>query len=135
MTECFKRESSRLRSFKYPVKYPHSEPSIESLANAGFYYFGESDRVRCAFCNGVLGLWDSHDDPLFEHARCFPQCTFVKGNFCANIPINNDPFLKPRIPELSNNKTKLRMYLYKTKTSFEFEFCQDYKTSKFVFKK
>lgn len=36
------------------------------------------DQVRCFHCDGGLRHWDPHDDPWTEHARWFPNCSFVK---------------------------------------------------------
>lgn len=47
------------------------------LAQAGFYYFHDGDRVRCAFCRGVVHGWERGDDPLREHARHYPCCPFL----------------------------------------------------------
>ncbi|KAJ8922023.1 hypothetical protein NQ315_008662 [Exocentrus adspersus] len=48
------------------------------LSQAGFYYEGLGDQVRCFHCDGGLKHWDPHDDPWTEHARWFPNCSFVK---------------------------------------------------------
>lgn len=48
------------------------------LSQAGFYYEGMGDQVRCFHCDGGLKHWDPHDDPWTEHARWFPNCSFVK---------------------------------------------------------
>lgn len=50
----------------------------EFLAEAGFYYEGVGDQVRCFHCDGGLKHWDPHDDPWTEHARWFPNCSFVR---------------------------------------------------------
>ncbi|KAG5900534.1 hypothetical protein JTB14_022841 [Gonioctena quinquepunctata] len=50
----------------------------EVLSQAGFYYEGLGDQVRCFHCDGGLRHWDPHDDPWTEHARWFPNCSFVK---------------------------------------------------------
>lgn len=50
----------------------------EFLAQAGFYYEGVGDQVRCFHCDGGLKHWDPHDDPWTEHARWFPNCSFVR---------------------------------------------------------
>ncbi|XP_077525651.1 putative inhibitor of apoptosis isoform X6 [Haemaphysalis longicornis] len=47
------------------------------MAEAGFYYFHDNDRVRCAFCRGVVHGWEPGDDPLREHARHYPCCPFL----------------------------------------------------------
>ncbi|KAL3883188.1 hypothetical protein ACJMK2_029479 [Sinanodonta woodiana] len=48
------------------------------VAEAGFYYTGFQDTVRCFVCDGGLKNWDPDDDPWIEHARWFPQCAFVR---------------------------------------------------------
>ncbi|KAL3883074.1 hypothetical protein ACJMK2_029367 [Sinanodonta woodiana] len=50
----------------------------EQVADAGFYYTGLQDVVRCFACDGGLKNWDPEDDPWIEHARWFSQCPFVK---------------------------------------------------------
>jgi baculoviral IAP repeat-containing protein 2/3 len=47
------------------------------LAQAGFYYLGIADEVRCFYCDGGLRNWLQNDDPWFEHTRWFPKCPFV----------------------------------------------------------
>lgn len=47
------------------------------LAQAGFYYLGSGDEVRCFYCDGGLRNWLIGDDPWIEHARWFPKCPFV----------------------------------------------------------
>lgn len=85
--------SSRLSSFTgWP---PHLIQTPQVLAEAGFYYehpstiptpnnnqsntpaIVASDHVRCFHCDGGLKHWDPHDDPWTEHARWFPQCSYV----------------------------------------------------------
>jgi len=50
------------------------------MAQAGLYYLGESDRVKCYYCNGGLQNWSYHDEPWFEHAKWFPLCEYVLQN-------------------------------------------------------
>lgn len=45
-----------------------------SLARAGFYYYDQSDHVRCAWCQGVIAKWEQGDDPFVEHSKFFPSC-------------------------------------------------------------
>uniref|UniRef100_A0A1B0DCW6 Uncharacterized protein n=1 Tax=Phlebotomus papatasi TaxID=29031 RepID=A0A1B0DCW6_PHLPP len=67
---------ARLRTFaQWPV------PEIQRgdvLAQAGFYYQGNQDQVRCFQCDGGLKCWLADDDPWCEHARWFPKCQFVQ---------------------------------------------------------
>lgn len=53
---------------------------VDSLVSAGFFYDGHKDRVVCFSCGGALGNWDQNDDPLVEHVRWYPNCSYV--NFC-----------------------------------------------------
>ncbi|XP_035788000.1 death-associated inhibitor of apoptosis 2-like [Anopheles albimanus] len=78
---------ARMRSFENWTAGHVQDPG--RLAEAGFYYLGEADEVRCFHCDGGLRLWLADDDPWFEHARCFPLCRFlqlVKGKtFVDNV--------------------------------------------------
>ena len=38
-------------------------PSHFSLAEAGLFYTGTSDRVKCWYCGGGLENWEQGDDP------------------------------------------------------------------------
>ncbi|XP_030056102.1 inhibitor of apoptosis protein [Microcaecilia unicolor] len=49
----------------------------EQLANAGFYYVGGNDDVKCFCCDGGLRCWESGDDPWTEHAKWFPRCEYL----------------------------------------------------------
>ncbi|KAH3729430.1 hypothetical protein DPMN_055401 [Dreissena polymorpha] len=62
-------ESSNFRCLKQP----------EQLAEAGFYFTGVGDEVRCFSCNGRLRNWKEHDDPWTEHGRWFPSCGFARA--------------------------------------------------------
>lgn len=67
---------SRLKSFAaWP---PDLIQTPDILSQAGFYYEGKGDQVRCFHCDGGLRHWDPQDDPWTEHARWFPRCSFVK---------------------------------------------------------
>lgn len=46
----------------------------QSLAKAGFYYYNQSDHVRCAWCKGVIAKWELGDNPFNEHVKFFPSC-------------------------------------------------------------
>ena len=60
-----------------------------SLAVAGLYYTGLNDRVKCAFCKKQIEHWASEDNPLKEHRRISPQCSFVKKIFSVQRPQQN----------------------------------------------
>ncbi|XP_059607699.1 death-associated inhibitor of apoptosis 2 [Phlebotomus argentipes] len=67
----WKNEETRLRSFS---RWPVTFVSPAALAKAGFYFFNLEDRVRCAWCQGVVGQWEEGDDPFTVHQRFFPTC-------------------------------------------------------------
>lgn len=67
---------SRLRTF---ASWPDDLiQTPDALAQAGFYYEGSGDQVRCFHCDGGLRHWDPQDDPWTEHARWFPKCAYVQ---------------------------------------------------------
>lgn len=72
--------SSRLKTFvNWPTRIPVTP---KKLAEAGFYYVGRNDDVKCFCCDGGLRCWESGDDPWVEHAKWFPRCEYllhVKG--------------------------------------------------------
>lgn len=87
--------------YRWPLE-DETLPSIEALANAGFYYSGPSDNVVCFKCKGHLSSWESGDVPVTEHKRHFQtRCAFVQGKNCGNIQIddrNAHPF-HPKMPD------------------------------------
>lgn len=68
----------RLKSFKnWPVE---KKQKPFELADAGFYYSGEDDRVICFSCNGSLLSWVENDEPWTQHAFYYPWCSFILRN-------------------------------------------------------
>ena len=62
-----------------------SLPSTDAFADAGFFYTGEKTIVRCFYCNGALRNWQPTDDPKIEHARWFPQCSYIRQFIGENL--------------------------------------------------
>ena len=87
LAKSYNREDVRLQSFlgRWPVD---NSMTPEELASAGFYYTGNSDRVQCAFCFGVLQNWEEGDKAIREHVRYLPNCPFVIQEEVNNIPIS-----------------------------------------------
>ncbi|XP_071136607.1 baculoviral IAP repeat-containing protein 3-like [Mytilus edulis] len=67
--------SSRYQSYgNWP--FPHKQ-TAHSLSEAGYFYTGENDIVRCFCCDLGLAEWDPKDNPWTEHARHNPRCIFL----------------------------------------------------------
>lgn len=43
-----------------------------------YSFAGLSDHVRCFHCGNGLRNWETEDLPWNEHARWYPDCTFVR---------------------------------------------------------
>ncbi|XP_034480535.1 death-associated inhibitor of apoptosis 1 [Drosophila innubila] len=69
-------ETARLRSFEDWPRNMKQKP--QQLAEAGFFYTGVGDRVRCFSCGGGLKDWDDNDEPWEQHALWLSHCRFVK---------------------------------------------------------
>jgi hypothetical protein len=50
--------------------------NIKFFVMAGFYYIGPFDKVKCAWCNGMLYNWEEGDIPSKEHIKHFPKCEY-----------------------------------------------------------
>lgn len=66
------------RHASYETWNHESSPSVDELAQAGFFYTGIKNIVRCFYCNGSLQSWRKHDNPLIEHIKFFPHCAYAK---------------------------------------------------------
>lgn len=69
-------EPVRLATFSSWPAQMKQKPEV--LAQAGLYYIGESDKVKCFHCDSLLYNWEPDDDPFVEHARWFPECQYIK---------------------------------------------------------
>lgn len=68
--------ADRLSSYNL-LWHPLFPVKPDQLAEAGFYYAGVTDHVRCFYCGGGLKNWQKDDNPWREHAKWFPHCPFV----------------------------------------------------------
>ncbi|XP_076084105.1 baculoviral IAP repeat-containing protein 7-like isoform X1 [Mytilus galloprovincialis] len=68
----------RISSYQGWPSYLDQTP--REMAVSGFFFAGYHDYTRCFFCGGGLRNWELGDDPWVEHARWFPQCSFLKQN-------------------------------------------------------
>lgn len=73
------------------TEFPENSADPLELAEAGFYYTGNADRVKCAFCKIILRGWTSSDKPILAHYKFNRHCDFIKGYNVHNRPIFDDP--------------------------------------------
>lgn len=74
---------TRLSSFQ---AFPQIQKvPAERLARAGFYFTGESDRVRCFSCQSIVENWCQGDTPVERHREVSPHCTFLNCAHRRNI--------------------------------------------------
>ncbi|KAM7357814.1 death-associated inhibitor of apoptosis 1 isoform 1-T5 [Cochliomyia hominivorax] len=69
-------ETARLRTFNEWPRNMKQKPA--QLAEAGFFYTGVGDRVKCFSCGGGLKDWDENDEPWEQHALWMSKCRYVK---------------------------------------------------------
>lgn len=85
MAPHMKTEEARLQTFS---SWPSNAPvRPRDLAQAGFYYLMEDDRVQCFCCGGMLGGWEQGDTAWEEHSKHYPICFFILGHDVGNIPL------------------------------------------------
>lgn len=53
-------------------------PDKYALAQAGFYYTGQSDFTVCFACSLKVNQWERQDKPWDEHKRLSPDCMYLK---------------------------------------------------------
>ncbi|XP_071084010.1 baculoviral IAP repeat-containing protein 5.2-A-like [Haliotis cracherodii] len=67
--------SDRLKTFdKWPLQMKQSPTS---MAKAGFIYTGQSDKAYCFKCKLHVHRWIPEDDPMTEHFRLSPHCSYI----------------------------------------------------------
>uniref|UniRef100_A0A0P4WDH8 RING-type domain-containing protein n=1 Tax=Scylla olivacea TaxID=85551 RepID=A0A0P4WDH8_SCYOL len=92
----FLSQHDREKSFSQWPEMVKQKP--KELAEAGFFYCGLSDHVRCFHCGNGLRNWEKDDDPWEEHARWYPECNYVlvkKGqDFIDKVRREKPPYLR-----------------------------------------
>ena len=71
--DCYEE---RLQSYN---NWPEScGQSPQALANAGFFMVSSNNcHTKCFNCKGELLNWEPQDDPIVEHTKWFPTCSFA----------------------------------------------------------
>lgn len=107
MTPHMRSEEARLQTFS---SWPSSAPvRPRDLAQAGLYYLGEHDRVRCFCCGGMLGSWETGDIGWEEHAKHFPNCFFILGHDVGNVPFQGAMEVEEEGGSRQQRNTHVRM--------------------------
>lgn len=70
------RFSDRMKTYSLWPKQISQRP--HQLCQAGFFYTGEGDKVRCFWCGIGLNNWNFTDTILSEHKRHAPYCRYVE---------------------------------------------------------
>lgn len=74
--EEYAKKEDRLKTFAdWPISII---PTKYEMAEAGFFYFGKGDLVKCFSCGGCLRDWLSEDIALEEHAFQFDYCSYLQ---------------------------------------------------------
>nr|XP_002127578.1 baculoviral IAP repeat-containing protein 3 [Ciona intestinalis] len=55
-------------------------PTMSDIAQAGFYYLGDDDAVRCWYCDVTIRDLSRQWIPWEEHAKQFPSCHYLLRN-------------------------------------------------------
>nr|XP_045591760.1 baculoviral IAP repeat-containing protein 7-like [Procambarus clarkii] len=120
---------SRLASFNNWPERVTQKPT--ELSEAGFFYCGLSDHVRCYHCGNGLRNWETDDIPWDEHARWYPECTFLflmKGKeFIDQVQGERPPYeTNPSITHINEDQHKLIKELDITKHLISMGFQEDH---------
>ena len=90
LMEEMKYENQRLSSYTNWPRDTNIQP--EALAQAGLFYLCRADRVKCAFCSGILRNWGPSEEPMRKHRQLFPRCPFVRDHRAAgNVAMGEEP--------------------------------------------
>uniref|UniRef100_A0A182MJD0 RING-type domain-containing protein n=1 Tax=Anopheles culicifacies TaxID=139723 RepID=A0A182MJD0_9DIPT len=69
-------EADRLKTYE---DWPTSlKQKPKQLSDAGFFYTGKSDRVKCFSCGGGLKDWEQDDEPWEQHAIWYSNCHYLQ---------------------------------------------------------
>ncbi|XP_071981843.1 E3 ubiquitin-protein ligase XIAP [Engystomops pustulosus] len=109
-------EEARLKTFKNWPSYVRLTP--KELANAGLFYTGLNDMVKCFCCGGKLMNWEPSDVAWTEHRKHFPDCLFVLGRDVGNVALESSGLFSssrrgsevPENPAMSQIKARLESF-------------------------
>jgi hypothetical protein len=91
--DAYKSCDTRLQTFEtWP---PQMFQDKVTLAQNGFFYTGQCDRVICAFCGVKVERWTTMDIVIKEHKKWSPDCIYLKLTGCQDTnkyPIGHGAF-------------------------------------------
>lgn len=112
-------ESTRLQSFQTAGWPPQMKQSGEQMAEAGFFYTGFGDRVKCFSCGLIVKDWQTDDKPWDKHAIFMRnKCRYyklIKGvddttTIPTPIDINEDPPTTTSDEQEDDEENETRIY-------------------------
>ncbi|XP_025019426.1 E3 ubiquitin-protein ligase XIAP [Python bivittatus] len=65
----------------------HCPVSSSALAQAGFFYTGQGDQVRCFSCLATLEGWKQGDSVFGRHKSVSPNCRFINSVNFEQLPL------------------------------------------------
>lgn len=79
VSELSSEMTNRLSTFECSWETRFNQ-DVKILAEAGFYYTGIADRVKCFCCGCTVEGWTKYDDPWQRHVIISPKCDFLRKN-------------------------------------------------------
>ncbi|XP_060606912.1 baculoviral IAP repeat-containing protein 7-B-like [Ruditapes philippinarum] len=71
--------------------------SLDDVVQAGFFFTGAGDSVRCYYCGAGFKNWKRSDDPWVVHARHAPHCMHV-------ILTKGEEFVEKKLADRNGNR-------------------------------
>ncbi|XP_069136336.1 uncharacterized protein [Argopecten irradians] len=108
----YAEESARMATFR---KWRSTEfVDTKSLVDAGLFYTGVEDSVRCFYCDVGFEKWDNEDNPWEAHARHSPDCSFLQkmkgAQYIADVQAEWSKIYSPMHPEFKTMQARVETY-------------------------
>jgi E3 ubiquitin-protein ligase XIAP len=104
----YRKHSDRLKSFEEWPKSMRQKPA--ELSEAGFFYLGKGDQVKCFSCGGGLKDWEEDDVPWEQHAMWYEKCPYLNEAKTANYILSvKQKYETKESSENTNNSTNVQV--------------------------